>query len=168
MAYLADRLPAFLATLRVVAKEARLLAKSRARLVSSGRITGDWVERLETDDARAEQVEAFASRFARMQDTVVDRLLPRLWSLEGTRSGSAIDSLNRAERAGLITSAARWLEIRGLRNAMVHEYMEDPSKFAAALNRADAFCEESIHAYRQVRSYARDTLGIDVSALPEL
>lgn len=167
MAYFADRLPAFLATLRVVAKEARLLAKSRKRLFPAGPITRAWVESLETEDARAEQVEAFASRFGRMQDTVVDKLLPRLWSLEGSKTGSAIDSLNRAEQAGLIASAAVWLENRGLRNAMVHEYMEDPSKFAAALNRAGAYCDESVQTYGRIRDYAAEALKIEVSVLPE-
>ena len=47
-----------------------------------------------------------------------------------------IDRLGRAERLGLIQSSAQWIDIRQLRNQMIHEYVEDPRVLADALETA--------------------------------
>lgn len=49
------------------------------------------------------------------------------------KPGAAIDNLDRAERLGWIESAEAWLEIRKLRNQMVHEYIEDLTLLTSAL-----------------------------------
>jgi phosphoglycolate phosphatase-like HAD superfamily hydrolase len=80
---------------------------------------------LENDPDLSERVEAFVSRFARLQDMLGDKLLPEILSALGERVGAVIDNLDRAERLGLLTSADEWLVMRNLRNQMVHEYVED-------------------------------------------
>jgi|PlaIllAssembly_1097288.scaffolds.fasta_scaffold1226350_2 hypothetical protein len=52
--------------------------------------------------------------------------------------GPAIDNLNRAERLGWIQSVDIWLEVRRLRNRMVHEYGRDAVELASALMAAHA------------------------------
>jgi uncharacterized protein with HEPN domain len=42
----------------------------------------------------------------------------------GGRTGPAIDNLDRAERFGWLT-VEPWLDMRSLRNQMIHEYVED-------------------------------------------
>lgn len=69
------------------------------------------------------------SRFGRMQDTIADKLFPRWLLALAETPGSQIETLNRAERLGILNSTERWLEMRNLRNRLVHEYMTDSAKF---------------------------------------
>ena len=55
-------------------------------------------------------------------------------SLEKT--GSQLDNLLRAEKLGWIESTQIWIEIRELRNRLVHEYIESPSNLLSALQQA--------------------------------
>ncbi|RLK48386.1 hypothetical protein DFR31_2266 [Alkalispirillum mobile] len=82
----------------------------------------------------AERVEAFVSRFGRLQDTIGDKLLPAYLKAAGEAPGLAVDNLDQAERQGLIDSTEHWFALRKLRNQMVHEYIEDPKVLADALN----------------------------------
>lgn len=82
----------------------------------------------------AERVDAFVARFARLQDTVGDRLLPAVLRALAETVGAALDNLDRAEKLGWLSSADTWLAARKLRNRMVHEYVRDPALLAQALN----------------------------------
>lgn len=62
---------------RVVSKESRHLAATDQRLFASG-FTLEHVTRLESEADLAERVDAFVSRFSRLQDTIGDKLLPVL------------------------------------------------------------------------------------------
>jgi hypothetical protein len=53
--------------------------------------------------------------------------------------GAAIENLDRAEKLGWLDSADQWLEMRKLRNQMVHEYIEDRAVLADALQAGHAF-----------------------------
>ena len=86
----------------------------------------DWTER----------VDAFVARFGRLQDTLGDKLLPALLAALGERPAALIDRLDHAERLELIPSSAQWMELRQLRNQMIHEYVEDPQILADALEAA--------------------------------
>ena len=110
----------FLQTLAIVAKEGNHLAWSWNRLFSQP-VDRDWVAGLEQDPARAEQLEAFISRFGRMQDTMANKLFPRWLLALAEVPGSQIEILNRAERLGVLASTEQWLEMRNLRNRLVHE-----------------------------------------------
>ena len=66
----------FLQTLEIVAREGKHLSYSWNSLFSQT-IDAEWVRNLEHAPEIAEQLEAFVSRFGRMQDTVADKLLPR-------------------------------------------------------------------------------------------
>lgn len=109
---------------RVVRKECRHLQSTDARLFGDG-FTVKMLMNLEETPDIAERVEAFVGRFGRLQDTVGDKLLPHLLMLLAEKAGSAIDNLDRAERLGWIDSTEDWMIMRGLRNQMVHEYVED-------------------------------------------
>ena len=134
--------PASLARLRFLAEtadaERRHLATTDGRLFAEP-FTPDRARRLADDIDLAERVDAFVSRFGRLQDTLGDKLLPTLLAQLAEPLGSAIDNLARAERLGLVASADLWLQARRLRNRMVHEYVRDPAELAAALQAGHGF-----------------------------
>lgn len=129
---------------RVVRKECQHLTTTDGRLFQD-EFTLDHAKRLETDHDLAERVEAFVSRFSRLQDTVGDKLLPVLLVALGETLGAAIDNLDRAERLGWVESADDWLAMRNLRNQMVHEYVEDPAVLISALQTGHVFVQALIH-----------------------
>ncbi len=143
----------FLFTLNIVAKEGNHLAFSWQRLYSHD-ITPAWVRELEAHPEQAEQLEAFVSRFGRMQDTIADKLLPRWLMALAETPGSLIETLNRAERLGVIENVEAWLEARQLRNRLVHEYMQDEQSFCKDLMLAREYSMMLIETYNRVLEYA--------------
>jgi hypothetical protein len=59
--------------------------------------------------------------------------LPRWLIVLADTPGSQIETLNRAERLGIIENVEHWLEARKLRNKLVYEYMENAVAFAEDL-----------------------------------
>jgi len=117
---------------RVIRKECRHLITTDSRLFKDP-FTLEHATQLEIDPDLAERVEAFASRFAHLQDTVGDKLLPLLLRALGEKTASAIDNLNLAERLGFLHSMDDWMTMRNLRNQMIHDYIEDLTILVNAL-----------------------------------
>lgn len=80
-----------------------------------------WLDAVEQNADLTERLDAFVSRFCRLQDTLGDKLLPAYLSMQLEPIGTVLDNLNRAEKLGLIAS----IKARSLRNNLVHEYAED-------------------------------------------
>lgn len=123
--------------------------------VDAARLAG-----LVADDLGIDRLESFGAKFARMQDTVVDKLIPATLKEAGEQVAAAIDNLDRMERFGLIASAEDWLEMRGLRNRLVHEYIDRPEDLAPALERACRFVDRMHTDYQAIRNYAVIHLGV--------
>jgi len=149
----------FLQTLDVVTRQAEHLAYSRSRLFEN-RIDAGWVESLTENPELAERLEAFISRFGRMQDTIANKLLPRWLLALAETPGSQIETLNRAERLGVVDNVEQWLEARNLRNRLVHEYMEDPESFAEDLLLAREFSQMLIDTYNRMQDYVKTQMKI--------
>lgn len=94
---------------------------------------------LEADLALSESLDAFIARFGRLQDTLGDKFLPLLLTVMNESVGAAIDNLDKAERLGLIQSVNEWIELRKLRNQMVHEYINDLSVLVGAVQKGHEF-----------------------------
>ena len=155
----------FLSTLTVVAKEASHLEWSRSRLFEQN-IDAAWVESLTARPELAERLEAFVSRYGRLQDTLSDKLLPRWLLALAERPGSLIEVLNRAERLGVVQDVASWLEARQLRNRLVHEYVTDCASFADDLNLAETYSRMLVETYQRLREDAVTRLKIPINQLP--
>ncbi|MES9857860.1 MAG: hypothetical protein ABW166_14860 [Sedimenticola sp.] len=155
----------FLFTLDIVAREKQHLCYSWKRLYSQT-IDTRWVERLEEHPELAEQLEAFVSRFGRMQDTIADKLLPRWLMALAERPGSQIETLNRAERLGVIDSVEGWLEARKLRNRLVHEYVESAEVFAEDLQLAKEYSALLVNCFDALCKYAHNRMNIERILLP--
>ena len=118
---------------QVVEREAAHLHQTTERL-----FTSDLAAKLAQLDAQpelSERIDAFVSRFARLQDTLGDKLIPAVLKQQAETLGSALDNLGRAERLGWLGNVGEWLEARGLRNQMVHEYIQDIEQLTNALMR---------------------------------
>lgn len=117
---------------RVARKEAQHLSRTAARIKSQSPDLA-WVQSLEDDDARGEMLDAFVSRFGRLQDTLGNKLLPAVLRSALEKTGTQLDNLLRAEKLGWIESVQDWVELRELRNRLIHEYVESPEDLLAAL-----------------------------------
>lgn len=156
----------FLQTLAIVAREGKHLSYSWNSLFSQT-IGAEWVRNLEQDPGCAERLEAFVSRFGRMQDTMADKLLPRWLLALAEVPGSQIETLNRAERLGVLSSTERWLEARNLRNRLVHEYITDPAIFAEDLVLAREYSLMLLDTFNRLRRYAMTRMELGNENLPE-
>jgi uncharacterized protein with HEPN domain len=123
---------------RVIGKESRYLQQTTNRLFTHA-LNAQTLANLDTNIALSEQLDAFASRFGRLQDNIGDKLLPATLAVLGEKTGPVLDNLNKAEKYGWLQSAENWLLARQLRNKMVHEYIEDPAILAEAINSAHSF-----------------------------
>ncbi len=143
---------------RVTGKECKYLLDTDSRLFGD-LFTTDMVQKIDADPVLAERLDAFVSRFGRLQDTVGDKLLPALLLALAETPGPAIDNLDKAEKFGFIESADTWLEMRKLRNQMVHEYIEDMAVLSSALRNGHAFVPALVAAARRCAAEATRLLG---------
>lgn len=124
----------------------QVLEESRSRVAAfERRLGGDLTV------AERESCEALTSRFARLNDFLVQRVFRTLDQIELVDEGSPLDRLQRAEARGLIPSAERWRELRLLRNAIAHDYLIESADRVLLDSLASA--PELIDAARRVFEY---------------
>jgi hypothetical protein len=63
--------------IQVTSKEVRYLLRTAARLHAL-KVDTTWVKSLDGNDENSEMLDAFVSRYSRLQDTLGDKLLPAL------------------------------------------------------------------------------------------
>lgn len=120
--------------LEITGKEVMYFQKSRIRVINSN-VDIKWIEALDENPQHSEMLDAFVARFSRLQDAIGDKLLPTILKLNLETVGSQLDNLFRAEKLGWIESADQWIELRGLRNSLIHEYMTNPENLLYALKK---------------------------------
>lgn len=81
-------------------------------------------------------LDAFVSRFSRLQDTLGDKLIPAMLRASLEATGTQLDNLLRAEKLAWLPSAERRIELRMLRNRLVHEYLDSPDDLVQAIESA--------------------------------
>ncbi len=143
---------------RVVDKESHYLQETDARLFVE-ELNAETLKRIAEDALLAERLDAFVSRFGRLQDTVGDKFLPAMLDAMAEQKGAAIENLDRAEKLGWLDSADTWLEIRKLRNQMVHEYIEDLAILSSALNAGHMFVPVLVQAANRLSQQARQRIS---------
>lgn len=141
---------------RLIDKESAYLQDVTQRLFVQAIITPEWIERLISIPEGRDCLEAFVGKFSRMQDTLIDKLLPHYLAAVGEKTGSALDNLNRADRLGLLSNPDQWLAMRHLRNRLVHEYVEEKADLAAALNLARGMADALQMAGQTIRGFAQE------------
>ncbi|OAI13896.1 hypothetical protein A1507_16495 [Methylomonas koyamae] len=123
--------------LAIARKEASHLRYTQTTLFHEA-IDEAWVTELDDNEERAEKVDAFVSRFGRLQDFIGEKLIPRFAALLGENPKSLLDMLAFAEKMEWLKSAENFIAARKLRNLLVHEYMTDTQLFLQALLSANA------------------------------
>jgi hypothetical protein len=89
-----------------------------------------------TDD-EIEHIDQFLFRFAKLQDTIGEKLFQLLLEFfkeENVRNKPFIDLLNRLEQLGILEDKNVWLELRKTRNNIAHQYEDEPQQAVEALN----------------------------------
>jgi uncharacterized protein YutE (UPF0331/DUF86 family) len=77
------------------------------------------------DDEERDRFESLTSKFARLSDLILKQAIKTIDILDLEEAPETVrDAINRAEKKGLISSAAKFIEIRQLRNRISHEYAE--------------------------------------------
>ena len=130
--YLPEHTENALLALDLASKEAAHLQYTHRTLFAQP-IDADWVRQLSARDDLAEKIDAFVSRFGRLQDHIGEKLFPRFAALLGEAPKSILDVLAYAEKMQWIESAEVFIGARKLRNLLVHEYMSDTQLFLQAL-----------------------------------
>ncbi len=139
----------------VTTKEAKYLERTAQRLQQL-HIDLNWVQSLEKNDAHSEMLDAFVARYGRLQDALGDKLLPTLLQARLEKVGTHLDNLLRAEKLGWIQSTQGWIELRELRNRLIHEYMESPNSLLEALQQALLGVEVLINAHTTMTNYVQE------------
>ncbi|MCK5522462.1 MAG: hypothetical protein KAI83_04935 [Thiomargarita sp.] len=75
-------------------------------------------------DEEYDTFETLTSRYARAIDLIVRKVLRTIDIVEFEQSGTLIDTVNRAEKRGLINSVSSLREMTELRNEIAHDYIK--------------------------------------------
>ncbi|PJB40966.1 MAG: hypothetical protein CO105_14995 [Comamonadaceae bacterium CG_4_9_14_3_um_filter_60_33] len=121
-----------------------------------------WVQQLHERDDLAEKVDAFVSRFGRLQDHLGEKLIPRFAALLGESPKSMLDVLAYAEKMQWIDKSEDFIGARKLRNLLVHEYMSDAHLFMQALLAAGQAAEMLFGAVAKLEAQAA-ALGLPIN-----
>jgi hypothetical protein len=130
--YLPEHAENALLALELARKETGHLQYTQRTLFAQT-IDAHWVRQLEAHPELAEKVDAFVSRFGRLQDQIGEKLMPRFAALLGESPKSMLDVLAYAEKMQWAYSAETFIGARKLRNLLVPEYMSDVELFLQAL-----------------------------------
>jgi len=152
--YLAEYAEPALLALELAEKEVSYLAYTQRTLFSL-QIDLAWVQELKNRPDLAEKIDAFVSRFARLQDHIGEKLIPRFASLLGEAPKSFLDILSYAERMEWVEAAEEFIGARKLRNLLVHEYMDNAQLFLDALLSADRATHQLVGIVGRMRQQAQ-------------
>ena len=135
---------------------ADLVAARRHLDFSAARVTGLPDDLRGISEAELESAEAFTSRFARVVDLLINKVLRNLDRVELKPHGTLLDVVNGAEQRGLVESAGALRELKAVRNEVAHDYAASrlPEIFAYCRSRKaglDAMCVRT-EAYLEFRS----------------
>lgn len=134
---------------QLVKNEVLHLQKTDARLFS---LSAEALAEAITTDDIAERVDAFVARFGRLQDNLVDKLLPALLAYLQEPPRSVMENLIVAEKLGWLDSVDNWLLARKLRNQLIHDYEDDLSALLDVLHEAHRHVPLLTHMAHQLTS----------------
>jgi uncharacterized protein with HEPN domain len=147
---------------------ARRLRHSQADLLSLMPLDAARMDSL--GDKEHMRLDAFIQRFQNAQDILDAQVLRGLLALEEVdlTDKTPRDVSNLLEKYRIIDMAARWRDLRDLRNTMAHEYPDEPGVQVDRLNRAYAAIDEIVAVLNRVQARVTANGLADLSAYPPL
>jgi hypothetical protein len=136
--------------LLLLQEELRNLENAAAHLRFSINRTQDLLNRQDWQPEELERLESLASRFARLPDLLMQRVMRLIDDLAGT----LLDRIHRAEKRGWIDDSIKLVRIRELRNLIAYEYATD--KMAEIYAAVAALAPELLAIVPQVTAYAQE------------
>jgi len=80
----------------------------------------------EYNEDEKDRLESLSSKFARLTDLILKQAIKTIDILDLEDPPETMrDTINRAEKKGLISSALKFIELRKMRNKIAHEYVEE-------------------------------------------
>ena len=116
--------------------------------------THDLLNRKTLQPEELERLESLASRFARLSDLLMQRVMRLVDDLELTAAGTLLDRIHRAEKRGWIDDATKLVRIRELRNLIAHEYAAD--KMAEIYSTVAVLAPDLLAVVPKVIAYASE------------
>lgn len=120
------------------------------------RRTGKLIQRTAWSPQELERLESLTSRFARLADLLIQRVMRLVDEIELIGGGAILDRIHRAEKRGWIDSGSTLVRIRELRNLIAHEYAAD--KMAEIYRAVAKFSPALLDVVPAVVQYARALL----------
>jgi len=107
-------------------------------------------------------LEMMTSRFAKLQDICGQKVFPFLLMAlgEDIERKPFLDILHMMEKLGLVVSAEFWLDLRKTRNAIAHEYPDDPEKMVKDINRVFHDSQELLTYWNQLVALIRNKIPL--------
>jgi hypothetical protein len=130
------------------------LDKAAAYLAASIERSSGLAGRSDLGAEQLERLESMASRFARLSDLLVQRIMRSVDDLELTPEGSLLDRIQRAEKRGWVQNAHDLVRIRELRNLVAHEYAAD--RMAEIYTGIARLAPSLLAVVPKVRAYVED------------
>lgn len=78
-------------------------------------------------------LDTMTMRFSKLQDVIGSKIFALILDALKEEEGAFIDKLNRLEKLGYIDSANWWVELREIRNQVMHDYPGDYAIIVAHL-----------------------------------
>ena len=106
-------------------------------------------------------LELMTSRFAKLQDTMGQKLFPQILKLlkEDLQNKSFLDYLNILEKIGALPSVEFWIELREVRNSVAHEYPDKPELTVEKLNLCRQKAKELLTYWAVLKGFMQDRLS---------
>lgn len=124
-------------------------------------IDAEWVAHLSKDPLKKERISAFCARFGRFQDYLSDKVIKTWLDAVGEKVGVAFDNFSAAESAGILSiPSEQMLEMRSLRNRLIHEYIDEHENFACDLKEATVAATQLFETFDNLQEYCRHHLNI--------
>lgn len=111
-------------------------------------------------EAHIRTLDQLLFRFGKLQDAMGARLLPAVMQQlqEWQEHEPFLDTLNRAEKLGMLSSVEQWLLVRELRNQTAHDYPEQPERMLAGLRRLVSHVPLLVKLHAQLASMAEQRI----------
>lgn len=103
-------------------------------------------------------IDQIVFRFSKLQDAMGKKVFPLGLGLlgEDIQGVPFIDLLNKLESLRILPSAARWMDMRELRNDLTHEYPDVIEDRIEALNNLNSVLGEMLGVYRNIRNLVEE------------